>query len=399
LPYSRGMRACLLGCLAVVACSKSAPNQQTGGAGAPSAPELTASDVTIIWPLPKNAAERDTMIAATSVGTHGELLPAGAYKVPVLDERDSTVKDPAAERERLRVVSARFEPCRGSFGPPADSTCVNQLRLGFQVLRPGGGGAPRTKTGANDGAVLAFYKLSRAELLALARDLISLRDSHGGDTKSDKLGVHPLLARHGLGSDYANALQAKLLEYAGVKRLTRITFFTRTLAREPEWIFGALDVADGGSTIRQLATLDHDHQSLEGGGPRLVIKPTTSSPDRLDALLAVSGTRKATEREVAAYGAVLRIENPAIHNADTTGCAECHVTERVRRTAERQLGLRATAFGADLYEVSFSSTTQGKIDGENFHAASYLGANLAVITRTVNETSAVVTAMNALLAR
>jgi hypothetical protein len=34
---------------------------------------------------------------------------------------------------------------------------------------------------------------------------------------------------------------------------------------------------------------------------------------------------------------------------------------------------------------------------KNFHAASYLGTNLAVVTRTVNETNAVVAAIKALL--
>src|SRR5687768_516530 len=105
------MGACLLACLAVAACGKSAPEHSTA---APTAPRLAPSDVTIIWPLPKDAAGRGAMLAASSVGRHGELLPATAYEVPILDGRDTAAKDPAADRGRLRVVSARFEPCRGS---------------------------------------------------------------------------------------------------------------------------------------------------------------------------------------------------------------------------------------------------------------------------------------------
>jgi len=382
------MMARLFGCLALVACSKAAPSEQADSTTA-TGPALTASDVTMIWPLPKNAAQRDTMIAATSFGQFGELLPASAYNVPVLDERDPAAKDPSADRERLRVVSARFEPCRGSFGPPDASACVNQLRLTFQVLRT---------TGANDGAVLAFYKMTREELLALARDIIQLHATYGVP-KSKSLGVHPLLARHGLGSKYALALQTKLLEHAGVKRLTRITFFTRTLAREPVWNFGALDVADGNASIRKLATLDHDHQSLEGAGPRLVISPQSPAADKPHALLSSSNVRKPTDPERAAYAAVLRIENPTLHNADTTGCAECHAAERMRRTGERQFGLRADAFAADAAKEILTSVTKGKIDAENFHAAGYLGTNLAIITRTANETSWVLAAVNTLLAQ
>jgi hypothetical protein len=384
------MRAAVVVSLALLAC-KSEPTKQTGTATV-AAPTLTAFDVTTVWPLPKNTAEYDAMLAATSKGTHGELLPAEVYTVPRLDERDTTK---ASDRERLRVVAARFEACRGSFGPPTDDACVNQLRLVFQILRPGGGGAAQGVVGANDGAVLAFYKLTRDELLELALDLVALREAYDEAPPSGALGVHPLLAKHGLGSGYASSLNATLLAYAGVKRLTRITFFTRSAAREPQWQFGALDVANGATSIRKLATLDHDHQTLEGAATRLVISPQSPADDRPHALLALGTSKRPTEGHQRAYAAVLRIEDPTIHNADTTGCSECHVAERIRRSAEKQLGLRATA--NDVFDSALVSATAGKIAAENFHAAGYLGTNLAVATRTVHETAVVVEAVDGLL--
>jgi hypothetical protein len=313
------------------------------------------------------------------------------YKVPRLDERDTTK---AADHERLRVVAARFEPCRGAFGPPTAAECVNQLRLVFQVLRPGGGGAAQGAVGANDGAVLAFYKLTREELLDLAVDLVATREAYDEAPPSGPLGVHPLLTKYGLGSGYAASVNATLLAYAGVKRLTRITFFTRSLAKEPEWQFGALDVANGDVSIRKLATLEHDHQSLKGAATRLVITPQSPAADRPHALLALGTSKKPTEAQQRAYAAVLRIENPTIHNADTTGCSECHVAERIRRAAEKQLGLRPTA---DMFQTELVSSTAGKIAAENFHAAGYLGTNLAIATRTASETSVAVAAIDALL--
>jgi len=377
--------------MALLACSKSGTATQTGS-GSGAVPTLTAFDVTTVWPLPRNQAEYDSMLTASSAGAHGELLPAEVYKVPQLDERDTTK---APDRERLRVVAARFEPCRGSFGPPTDPACVNQLRLVFQVLRPGGGGAAQGAVGANDGAVLAFYKLTREELLELTLDLVALREAYDESPPSGPLDVHPLLAKYGLGSGYALSLNANLLAYAGVKRLTRITFFTRSAAREPEWQFGALDVANGASSIRKLATLDHDHQSLKGASTRLVITPQSPADDRPHALLVLGNSKKATETQQRAYAAVLRIEDPTTHNADTTGCSECHVAERIRRSAEKQLGLRATA--GDAFKSELVSATSGKIAAENFHAASYLGTNLAIATRTVHETSVTVEAIDSLL--
>src|SRR5688572_7771530 len=110
----------------LAACGNAAPTTQGAApTPTPAAPAvLRATDVT----------QRDSMLAATSVGGHGELLPANLYEVPLLDQRDGSVTDPKQDRQRLRVVAARYEPCRGSFGSPTEASCVNQLRLVFQVF-------------------------------------------------------------------------------------------------------------------------------------------------------------------------------------------------------------------------------------------------------------------------
>jgi hypothetical protein len=344
--------------------------------------------------MPTDDTQRDSMLAATSIGGHGELLPAALYEVPVLDERDDTVTDAKGDRARLRVVAVRFEPCRGSFGSPHDASCVNQIRLVLQVLRPGGGGIDRKTIGANDGAVLAFYKLSREELLAFARETAAL----GGGATSETLGVHPVLAREGVASAYAKELQAKILAIVGAKRLTKVTFFARTRAREPLWPFGSFTVVDGKVVKNTIPTLATDRQTLEGAGPRKVIEPSTSSADNPGALLAIMGpARRATDGERTAYASVLRIQNPTQHNPDTMACAECHVAERLQQAAERTLGLRAADFAADAF-VSKVQAKPGKVDPENFHLVSYLGTNLAVGTRTAHDTDAALDAINALLA-
>lgn len=381
----------------LIACSHPAPPPPAAAAPAAAAARITLapSDVTTVWPMPASETERDAMLAATSVGRFGELLPASLYAVPVLDERDPAATDPHAERARLRVVAARFEPCRGSFGSAQETSCVNQLRLVMQVLRPGGGSSGSTM-GANDGAVLAFYKLSREELLALARNVAALRAKYGGGLEDGPLGVHPLLAREGLRSAYARALQAELLAHAGAERLMRITFFIRTKAREPLWSFGAFDVRDGKAVPRRIATLDAEQQTLEGAGPRKVITPPTSSKDNPAALLGVFGRHDANDSDRAAYAAVLRIENPTLHNPDTMACAECHAAERMHATGDT-LGLRTEQFASDGYRADVQSAAAGKIANENFHAVSYLGTNLAITTRTANDTSAVLAEMKTLL--
>ena len=381
------------------ACSTPAPVPIAPGEPAPATPAkpiaLTAADVTMIWPMPRDAAGRDAMIAATTAGGHGELLPAAHYKVPVLDERDWEVKDPQIDRTRLRVVAARLDPCFASFVAPTDASCVNQVRLVMQVIRPDGGGV-KDRMGANDGAVHVFYRLPRAELLDLVRELAALGAKHGG-TASETLGVHPILARDGASSDYGKQLHALLLARIGAKRLTRVTFFARTAAREPLWPFGLFDMIDGKLVQQDIVTLGAKRQTLEGAGPRKVIEPQTTSADNPAALLSVFGpTRTATDGERAAYAALLRIQNPTKHTPDTMACAECHTAQRMQRAAEMTLGLRATELPGDHFATGIPLPTT-PVDAENFHAAGYLGDNLAVSVRTANETAAVVTALTALL--
>jgi hypothetical protein len=262
-------------------------------------------------------------------------------------------------------------------------------------LRPGGGGAPASTIGSNDGAVLAFYKLSsRDELLAFARDIAALRAKYGSADSEPQLGVHPLLASKGLGSELAKALQATILQHAGAARLTRITFFTRSRAREPLWTFGAFDIRDGKPVRTKIATIDADQQTLEGAGPRKVVVPVTSSSDNPGPLLGVFGRHDVTEADRGAYAAALRIENPTRHNPETMSCAECHAAERAHATGD-SLGLQPEPL--DAYRSDVSSATAGKINNENFHAVSYLGTNLAISTRTANDTSAVLTELRSLL--
>ena len=389
--------------LVVMSCGSPPPAQDPVGDKPPppaQAVSLTPSDVTMIWPMPADDAQRDTMIAATTAGAHGELLPAALYQLPILDERDWGIKDPLMDRPRLRVVAARLDPCFASFAPPTDPACINQIRLVMQVLRPGGGqggGTPTAEMGANDGAVHLFYKVSRGELLALARAVAALRDKHGGAEVTETLGVHPLLARHGLGSAYARELQALLLAELGVARLTRVTFFARTRAREPQWPFGIFDVVGGKLVQQDIVTLGVKRQTLEGVF-RKVVDPVTRSADNPDALLSISGpVRAPTAAETAAYAALLRIQNPTKHTPETMACAECHAAQRMQTAAQNTLGLLPTDFAADHFVSPVAPTPESKMGSENFHAAGYLAANLAVSTRTANETAAVVTAMTALL--
>src|SRR6185503_19656134 len=69
--------------------------------------------------------------------------------------------------DELRVVAMRIDPCFANLGPITNpATCKNQLRLVLQPLRFEAG-----TTGMVDGAVHAFYSITRDELVSLVKSI------------------------------------------------------------------------------------------------------------------------------------------------------------------------------------------------------------------------------------
>jgi hypothetical protein len=163
------------------------------------------------------------------------------------------------------------------------------------------------------------------------------------------------------------------------------------------WPFGLFDMVNGKLEPQTIVTTDTKRQTLEGAGFRKVVEPPTKAADNPVALMAIMGPKRAASpAERAAFGAVLRIQNPNIHTPETMACVECHAAQRMQTAGETTLGLAPTEFGADYFPTTLKMPTR-TIDAENFHSCGYLGSNLAISTRTANETAAVVAAMNALL--
>jgi len=106
-----------------------------------------------------------------------------------------------------------------------------------------------------------------------------------------------------------------------------------------------------------------------------------------------------------AFDAMLRIENPNFHSANTIDCASCHVSEVARVINSPFWGL--TSLGdrfsftppSSISQTDFALTAP-VIPGQsnkNFHAFSYKDTEARINQRVVNETAVVVDYLNSLL--
>jgi hypothetical protein len=369
---------------------------------APSRTELNNVDVTIIYPLPPAADINLLVWGNTLSNTHGRLVPLSAFsqiKMP-LDPRplSHTSTTGTTAWNELRLVAMRLDPCFGSRGEVPDAQCKNQVRLVFQGIHAVG-----AQSAADDGAIHVLYELPRDELLTLTREIVSLSDREGGYTPGP-LGVHPILKRQGVWGSFGQGLKVLIRRYVGEDRAVRVTFFARTDSLQSGWHLGGFD-RQGSTFVRlQIPTTLTSEQELFGGFPTAgdlagsTPTPTTSADD-IRPLLSSSVARLADSTTLkAAFGAALRIENPTKHTPDTIDCLGCHVAMATRTLGETQFGLSSIGHPdrfTSSRDLSFTPPEEPSL--ENLHASSYLGTELGLNQRTVNETAAVATALSELL--
>ena len=363
-----------------------------------SAARVRPADVSVAFPLPSSLAAPG-LLAGTDLAAYGPLVDPAAFDLlPPLDAHaaGSAASAGPTARAGLRLMALRLDPC---FGPVDGSACRAQLRLVFQGLEQT---APESVE-VSDGAVHVFVELSTQELITLTRELVALTAASGGYPDAP-LGVHPILAREGLGGPFATGLRQLVLRYAGAERSSRMTFFALLGAGATTWTFGLLDKVGGTYQPMTIATTGSRQQSLTTtfgppGHLSASVEHATTHADDLTLLLDTAEAMRATpEARQRAFAAALRVQSPRVHTPDTIDCISCHTAAPAVRSAEAVFGLSSQGH-AERFAPSTPVADPEAATIHNIHAFSYLGHQLAVSTRTANETAAVVEAMNTLLAR
>jgi hypothetical protein len=374
------------------------------GASDAGAVDLQLSDVAILFPLAKSAAElRAGFLSGTSAGARGPLFPENVYNATgkITGTGPASVGGTgSAPFANLRVVAMRVDPCFAALSPsPHGDGCKNQLRLVFQELM--GDGAE-----AFDSALHVFYAITREELTALTRAIASERQRSAGAERLGGLRPHPVMVRQGLTGAMATAVRGLILQYAGSQNLTRVTTMSSSNAGF-NWSFAGFDIQNvAAATLvpMRIPTLptgsDTSQLFFRGFGrePQGNASPATTSSDNLMAFGNVdTATALTAAQRGAAYDALLRVENPTKHSPDTIDCVSCHLaTPGAKLVAEPKFGLsragNVNAFAPDGTFVRTSEMTPSFDDAGtlNVHAFSYNGNRPGINQRTVNEAAAVV---------
>jgi len=376
------------------------------------------NDVSILFPLPRDEADIDNLLSASSSGPLGTLLPSKLYRGVGLISGSSFVdggNGPEAAYEDLHVVAMRLDPCFASLAPdPHGAGCAAQLRLVFQQVRDD----EDAGASAFDSALHVFYSLDRAQLLALASALVDLRTANAAGVTLGPLAPHPIMVKQGLGGPFATGVRALVLQYAGEKNLTRVAETQLLLSEGPAaWTLAAFDVADATTATISPATIP---TLLEGDGGvtsqgmalpfppappsfECGIGPATTSTDDLTPLVDGKAADLSTAARQAAFDSLVRIENPGDNSPNTIDCASCHVATPTEQLVARPLFMlddrtSPLAFqpdGKSVLAADMTPTYGQAVAGElNIHAFSYLGQSPGINQRVVNETAAIVQYLN-----
>jgi hypothetical protein len=370
-----------------------------GGGGFAMDPNPVATtDVSILYPLVSDGGSTD-YVAPGETGTFGALLPMDFFVAvggPGLD-------DGAATYSNLRIVGVRLDPCSKRV---TGVTCTPEVRLVFQGLydeiAPDGGGLGKAAT---DGAVHVTYDIPDGELVAMLQELLSLKHTNG-NIGLQTLAPHPILTAQGLSGPFAQGLRATLLRHVGKDRIARVTVFNHDGTEGQAWTFSIFDHAgDGGLAAGMIPQIDQPAVGVGGSPARNVpladsharASVSTVVPDAVAPLVGDrpdAGTPGAAAAMEPVFEAALRVQNPTLHNASNTDCANCHMAEGAVRVGEGLYGLVPTnAFTHARSLVHVDERTSVT----NFHAFGYLEREVSIMSRTANESVVAADALQAKL--
>jgi len=371
------------------------PTTEPSGPPLPLGPftnRVDTTDVSILYPLV--GAERSVnRLRASDGGSLGPLLPRAAFEKVV--GRTSLDFAAPAGYDDLALVGVRLDPC------PQRIACMAEIRAVFQGLSRGSKG----ESVAADGGVHVLYRLPDAELFDALREILTAKRANG-DVGDSTLGPHPILVAQGVDGDFGARLRAIVLRHVGEARIHRITAFDHNFHLDGDgWTFTFVDKKGQDYVPGTVVGTTTESQTVGGSSAfeplaesSAFTLPGPSTKDPVEPL--VTGQRPAVGSPEAAsllpaFEAALRVENPDMHDAESTDCANCHLAEGAHRVGASMYGFTAKSlFAAGNVVPRIDQRTSVT----NLHAFGYLGQQVSVTQRTANESFAIAAAMQRRLA-
>lgn len=419
----------------LAACSSGAPGSDDGAVqGTEELNEKKAlgmTDVTILWPLPKTMDQFDDLLAPSSEGDQGELLPADLFAQlaplpsPPMITFDGKPQDPkralfadwADSFSLLRVVGVRLDPCFGQSQNMGASSCMNTVRLTAQFFQPRQAGSGNNANIDARGAIHLFYQVTRADFTALSKALLALRLQSGLPLQKGLIGstngVHPTMAAEGVRGPYATALKDLLLKYAGAQTLVQVAFCVEDRSPTPSgyynqqqgqpdarWVFGRYEVKGGRIQPLPIASLDYTGLQTVDSTPSpqnrdaVVVTPASKVQDNFLQMFnrktEANGQLDPAKME-AARVASIKLQNPLSYAASTADCASCHMAKQ----ATPEHGADPNDFKSYTYRLDHTHDLVGPFRMFGYDA----GQNPIVARRVVNETAVVLDYLNSVVLR
>ena len=369
-----------------------------GGTGGAPPGFFALNDVSVLFPLPNSESSPD-VLRLDSAGNGGALFDSARYAA-IPEFQAPAAIDYAA----WIVVSVRIDPCFPDLKNLTEdpSRCRRQLRLVAQPFGP----SPATQIlVAHDHALHLLYDFTEEQFAdAVAAWVLAKPD--GSSDPEQKLGVHPVLIAEGLDGPFGSTLRELILTFAGEETLSQFTFMR---GGSVIWDFGGFKVDGDGQIPIQIEGLEPPSDrvafSIISESEPFTVAP--SSPE-IAALLALAGETvndelvlTAPSSEIkSAFQVSLDLENPTRFNPDTTDCASCHFASRAR---ERAVSLGESPGGLETYDDPAFNLALGIPSEEQQNLLQqrgfgWNGTEPMFMQRTVNESAAVATALNALIA-
>lgn len=385
----RSLLATLAGAVTVLACGVTActlPSEEADpGASEDALSEskhLGMTDLTIVYPLPKAAADLDYLMSPSSEGSRGELFgenvfaqldgmreptahgyeaaPTPQPRGNIMHQFNGVANAPwGTVYSQLRIVGVRIDPCFAGTSDLGAASCEPMIRMVAQFINPASPGD------MNPNALHLFYRLTKPELAAVTKQLLGLRVAARlplqkgfvdySDPPADRFvgfGVHPTLVKEGLAGPYARGLQSLLLTYAGSKNLVQVavaaadvggvSWFAdqNSLTRDrTAWIFGRFDVRHETLYGQAAPALTRGIQRMEVAGR--IDRHSGTPPRSFVSMVPEMSTRPAyfgvlekdpstlTEAEWAPIRrSAFSLLDPTKTSAHSADCATCHAADQ-----------------------------------------------------------------------
>ncbi len=343
---------------------------------------LDMNDVTILAPLPQSSAT-PVLLRGTDLADDGTALVPGALFDRLVKESELGRPILMAETHgRLHLVAVRFDLCDRHLPGVCAEAEDAQMRLVFQPLFSDGS--------VQDVGFHAFYTIRNDEIagaVAALRDLARTVPPQNG-----MLRVSPALGAANP-EPYAIQLRAFVKRYGGDARLVRLTVNAQPeVFSQVRWELRGVekkgdvfvDITIVGSTaISESVFL----------GASYDVKPVVDAPAGLLGAITKNMFDAADLTKKREYlAALVAVENPLSHTAETVACVACHVSTIVmsERTANSAID-PATLPGR--YTSKFDLSTAGGMSAVSraIRALGYVGRLPLISQRVVNDTAQTLT--------